>query len=39
LRNPAAAREIGAAGRRTALDIFNIDRYLEDWRAVIQSVV
>jgi glycosyltransferase involved in cell wall biosynthesis len=39
LRNPAAAREIGAAGRRTALDIFNIDRYLEDWRAVIQSAV
>jgi hypothetical protein len=37
-RNPVAAREIGAAGRRTALDLFNIDRYLEDWRDVIQSV-
>jgi glycosyltransferase involved in cell wall biosynthesis len=37
LRNPAAARELGAAGRRTALDVFNIDRYLEDWHAVIQS--
>jgi glycosyltransferase involved in cell wall biosynthesis len=38
-RNPVAAREIGAAGRRTALDVFNIDRYLEDWRDVIQSLV
>jgi glycosyltransferase involved in cell wall biosynthesis len=37
-RNPAAAREIGAAGRRTALEMFNIDRYLGDWREVIQSV-
>jgi glycosyltransferase involved in cell wall biosynthesis len=39
LRNPVAAREIGAAGRRTALETFNIDRYLGDWRNVIQSLV
>jgi glycosyltransferase involved in cell wall biosynthesis len=38
-RDPAAAKKIGAEGRRTALDIFNIDRYLAEWRSVIRSLV
>lgn len=39
LRNADAARKVGQEGRRTALDVFNIDRYLSDWRAVIRAVV
>jgi glycosyltransferase involved in cell wall biosynthesis len=37
-RNPLAARRIGAEGRRTALEVFHIDRYLADWRDVIRTI-
>ena len=36
-RNPIAAKTLGAAGRRTAIDLFNVDRYLADWRGVIHA--
>ena len=36
-RNPVAAKTVGAAGRRTAIDLFNVDRYLADWRSVIHA--
>jgi glycosyltransferase involved in cell wall biosynthesis len=39
MRNPQAVSRIGAAGRRTALDLFNHDRYLAEWNATIQSLV
>lgn len=38
-RNPATARRIGSEGRRTALDIFNHDRYLSEWENLIRAVV
>ncbi len=38
-RNPEACERIGLAGRRTALDIFNQDRYLSSWSKLINKVV
>jgi hypothetical protein len=38
-RNREAARSIGLAARRTALDIFNHDRYLIAWARLINEVV
>jgi glycosyltransferase involved in cell wall biosynthesis len=38
-RNREAARSIGIAARRTALDIFNHDRYLIAWSRLINEVV
>ncbi len=37
--NPSAARQIGAKGRKTAMDIFNHDRYLADWRKLISDTI
>lgn len=37
-RNPDAAARMGEAGRRTALDIFNHDRFLDDWTRLIAEV-
>jgi glycosyltransferase involved in cell wall biosynthesis len=34
-RNPEAARRIGMEGRRTAIEVFHVDRYLGDWRETI----
>jgi hypothetical protein len=39
VRHPAAVRQIGAESRKTALDIFNYDRYLADWRKLISDVI
>ncbi|MEX5213177.1 MAG: glycosyltransferase [Nitrospiraceae bacterium] len=39
MRDPGLARRIGAEGRKTAIDLFNHDRYLADWRHVISEVV
>jgi glycosyltransferase involved in cell wall biosynthesis len=36
-KNPVAAKSVGAAGRRTAIDLFNVDRYLADWRSLIHA--
>jgi hypothetical protein len=38
LRGPQAARRIGAAGRRMALDLFKHGRYLAEWAATIRSI-
>ena len=39
LRNPGASRRIGEASRRTAIDLFNHDRFLADWHALVRTVV
>jgi hypothetical protein len=33
LRDPEAARELGAQARHTALERFNIRRFVDDWNA------
>jgi glycosyltransferase involved in cell wall biosynthesis len=38
-REPDAARRIGRNARRTALKLFNHDRFQADWRALIREVV
>jgi glycosyltransferase involved in cell wall biosynthesis len=38
-RNREEARRVGAAARHTALDLFNLDRYLDDWSRLIKEVV
>jgi glycosyltransferase involved in cell wall biosynthesis len=35
--NSVAAKSVGTAGRRTAIDLFNVDRYLADWRSLIHA--
>ena len=37
--NPEIAREIGEAGRQTAMDLFNHDRFLMDWEKTIKYVL
>lgn len=39
MRHSDAARKIGAEARRTALDVFNHDRYLSEWTALLRSIV
>jgi len=39
VRKPKAVREIGAAARRTALDVFNHDRYLSDWQKLFSNTI
>lgn len=39
LRNPDAARKIGTEGRKTATDVFHINRYLADWQALIRTTI
>lgn len=39
MRNPDATRKMGAEARKTAIDVFNHDRYLADWAALLKSVV
>jgi glycosyltransferase involved in cell wall biosynthesis len=34
-RNPRACERMQQASRRTALDMFNLDRYLAEWRQVL----
>ena len=38
VRNPEARRRVGDASRRTALDIFNQDRYLAAWSSLVKRV-
>jgi hypothetical protein len=38
IADPALAREVGAAGRRTAEARFGIGRFVADWRAVLAQV-
>lgn len=37
--NPETAQEIGEAGRQTAMDLFNHDRFLMDWEKTIKQVL
>ena len=37
-RNPKESRRIGQAGRKTACDLFNHDRYLQSWQTAIESL-
>ena len=39
MRNPKMVRSIGAAARRTAIDVFNHDRYLGEWHTVLSTVI
>jgi hypothetical protein len=39
MRNPDAARRIGAEGRRTAMDVFNHDRYLTEWLSAVSDLL
>jgi glycosyltransferase involved in cell wall biosynthesis len=38
LRHPALARQLGAQARRTALERFNIDRFVADWNGALAHV-
>ena len=38
LADPAEARRLGEAGRRTARERFHIDRFVADWMAALRSV-
>jgi hypothetical protein len=38
-QNPQAARSIGMRGRQTAMDVFNHDRYLQEWEQTISNLV
>jgi GT2 family glycosyltransferase len=38
LKNPSLCRKIGMEGRKTAMDIFNHDRYLKEWENTINSL-
>ena len=38
LRDPAEARRLGAAGQRTAMERFNIERFVSDWLEVLRRV-
>ena len=37
--NPNEAKRIGQAGRRTAREIFHIDRYIEQWNDLLEEVL
>ena len=39
LRNPGTAARLGTAARRTALDLFNHDRYLNGWTDLLADTV
>lgn len=39
MSNKGEARRVGAAARRTALDLFNHDRYLNEWCKLIKEVM
>jgi glycosyltransferase involved in cell wall biosynthesis len=37
MKNPEAVRRIGLESRKTAINVFNHDRYLADWSSVFKS--
>jgi glycosyltransferase involved in cell wall biosynthesis len=39
LANPEAARELGAQARRTALERFSIQRFVDDWNSAFTQVM
>jgi glycosyltransferase involved in cell wall biosynthesis len=38
MRNPEATRRMGGEARKTALDVFNHDRYLSQWGTLLKSL-
>jgi hypothetical protein len=38
LRDPSLARVLGANARRTALERFHIDRFVQDWHDTLTQV-
>ena len=38
LRDPGLARELGAAGRRSAIERFGIGRFVDDWLAALRDI-
>lgn len=38
-QNPAKAKKIGMAGRKTALEFFSTERYSKDWKKLIKKVL
>lgn len=38
-KNPDAAQRIGKEGRKTACDLFHIDKYLFEWQETIKEVI
>ena len=39
LNDPALARQIGAEGKKTALERFNITRFVSDWEVLLNRVI
>ena len=39
MRNPDEARRIGANARRTAMDVFNYDRFLAQWKKLARELL
>lgn len=39
MRNPDSARKIGQAGRQTACDLFNHDRFLAQWNETVDGLL
>lgn len=39
MKNSEACRRIGMAGRKTSLDLFNHDRYLNLWTQVLDGLL
>jgi glycosyltransferase involved in cell wall biosynthesis len=39
LADPQRARQLGEAGRRTAMERFNIERFVADWNAAFRLVL
>lgn len=37
--NPRSAEKIGLASRKTAMDVFNQDRYLAEWSRLLTHIV
>jgi len=39
LKDPDRTKAIGMAGRRLAMDVFNLDRYLKAWDDTIRELI
>ena len=39
MRHPDAVRKMGSEARKTAMNVFNHDRYLADWSKLLKTVV
>lgn len=39
MKSPTSIKNIGMAGRRTAADVFNHDRYLAEWEETLSNLI